>query len=57
MALDQMLRRDHRAWVVWQYVESLDVQPLYASLSLLTARQDECHRTGGFTRTVADGNV
>jgi transposase len=30
MALDQMLPHDHRARVVWQYVESLDLEPLYA---------------------------
>ena len=30
MALDQMLSDDHRARLVWQYVESLDLEPLYA---------------------------
>ena len=29
MALDQMLPGDHRARLVWQYVESLDLEPLY----------------------------
>lgn len=29
LALDQMLDRDHRARTVWQYVESLDLEPLY----------------------------
>ena len=28
-SLDQLLDKDHRARVVWQYVESLDVEPLY----------------------------
>jgi len=29
-SLDQMLDKDHRARLVWQYVESLDTEPLYA---------------------------
>ena len=34
MALDQMLDEDHRARIVWQYVESLDLEPLYAHLKV-----------------------
>jgi transposase len=30
LALDQLLPPDHRARVVWRYVESLDLEPLYA---------------------------
>ncbi len=30
MALDEMLPKDHRARVVWQYVESMDLELLYA---------------------------
>ena len=29
LALEQMLDKDHRARIVWQFVESLDLQPLY----------------------------
>lgn len=29
MALDQMLPQDHRARIVWRFVESLDLDPLY----------------------------
>jgi transposase len=30
LALDEMLPQDHRARIVWQFVESLNVEPLYA---------------------------
>lgn len=30
MALDQMLDKDHRARIVWKFVESSDTEPLYA---------------------------
>ncbi|MEM6474084.1 MAG: IS1182 family transposase [Planctomycetota bacterium] len=29
LSLDQMLDKDHRARIVWQFVNSLDLQPLY----------------------------
>lgn len=29
LALDQMLDKNHRARIVWQFVESLDIEPLY----------------------------
>jgi transposase len=29
LALEQMLDKDHRARIVWQFVQSLDLQPLY----------------------------
>lgn len=32
LALDQMLPQDHRARIVWRFVESLDLAPLYAQL-------------------------
>ena len=32
MALDQLLPSDHRARVVWAYVDSLDLGPLYAKI-------------------------
>ena len=32
MALDALLPEDHRARVVWAYVESLDLSPLYAKI-------------------------
>ena len=32
LALDQMLPEDHRARIVWRYVESLDLMPLYANI-------------------------
>lgn len=31
-ALDQLLPEDHRARIVWRYVDSLDLSPLYASI-------------------------
>ena len=36
LALDQMLDKDHRARIVWQYVESLDTEPLYAGFKAVT---------------------
>lgn len=30
LALDEMLEKDHRARVVWQFVQTIDIQPLYA---------------------------
>ncbi len=30
LALDQLLPEDHRARIVWQYAETLDLSPLYA---------------------------
>jgi transposase len=38
MALDQMLPSDHRARLVWAFVQSLDLEPLYASIQV-TDRQ------------------
>ena len=35
LALDQMLAKDHRARIVWQYVESLDLEPLYAEFKVV----------------------
>ncbi len=32
MALDQLLPADHRARIVWAYVDSLDLSPLYAKI-------------------------
>ena len=32
LALDALLPEDHRARIVWQYVEGLDLSPLYASI-------------------------
>ena len=32
LALDQLLPADHRARVVWRYVESLNLEPLYAQI-------------------------
>lgn len=34
MALDEMLPQDHRARIVWRFVESLDLDPLYAKFSV-----------------------
>lgn len=38
MALDEMLPQDHRARLVWQYVESMDLEPLYAQLKSVDGR-------------------
>ena len=35
MALDQMLASDHRARIVWQYVESLDLSKLYDKIKAI----------------------
>jgi transposase len=32
LALDQLLPEDHRARIVWQYAETLDLSPLYAAI-------------------------
>ncbi len=32
LALDQLLPEDHRARIVWQYAETLDLSPLYAQI-------------------------
>ncbi len=32
LALDQLIPADHRVRVVWRYVESLDLEPLYAQI-------------------------
>jgi len=32
MALDQLLPADHRARIVWAYVDSLDLSPLYEKI-------------------------
>ena len=34
LSLDQMLPDDHRARLVWDYVESLDLEPLYAKIKV-----------------------
>lgn len=34
MALEQMLPEDHRARIVWRFVESLDLDPLYARIQV-----------------------
>ena len=34
MALDQMLPADHQARVVWQYVQGLDLEPLYRQIKV-----------------------
>lgn len=34
-SLDQLLAQDHRARIVWQYVESLDVEPLYSGFKAI----------------------
>jgi len=34
MSLDQMLPRDHRARIVWDYVSSLDLEPLYEQIEV-----------------------
>lgn len=34
LALDQMLPTDHRARIVWQFVESLNLEPLYADFKV-----------------------
>ena len=39
LALDEMLARDHRARVVWQYVESLDLEPLYVHFKAVEGAQ------------------
>jgi transposase len=35
LALDQLLPEDHRARIVWQYAETLDLSPLYAQIRAL----------------------
>lgn len=42
LALDQWLDGDHRVRTVWQYVESLDLSPLYAAIK---ATKDHVGRT------------
>src|SRR5882724_8735657 len=42
LALDQLLDGEHRARTVWQYVESLDLSPLYAAIK---ATKDHVGRT------------
>lgn len=34
LSLDQMLPNDHRARIVWLYVQSLDVEPLYETIEV-----------------------
>ena len=38
VALDQLLRADHRARAVWAYVDSLDLSPLYAKIQAVTGK-------------------
>jgi len=38
-SLDQLLAQDHRARIVWQYVESLDVEPLYSGFKAIHGRK------------------
>ena len=38
IALDQMVPGDHRVRVVWRYVESLDLSPLYAKIRAVEGR-------------------
>ena len=34
LSLEQMLPADHRARVVWQFVRSLDLEPLYEKIEV-----------------------
>lgn len=34
LALDEMLPADHRARIVWRFVESIDLEPLYADIQV-----------------------
>jgi transposase len=38
VALDQLVPRDHRVRAVWAYVESLDLEPLYAKIQAVEGR-------------------
>jgi len=38
MALDQLLPADHRARIVWAYVDSLDLSPLYAKIQAVEGK-------------------
>jgi len=38
LALDQLLPLDHRARVVWRYVDSLDLSPLYAKIQAVEGK-------------------
>lgn len=57
LALDQMLDKDHRARIVWQYVESLDRKPLRPTIQSdegLKVPKPYCPRNPA--RLLADGD-